>query len=231
MRLEGVNKNSKENTRQYIYRVLRENIMSLNLKPGESIGEIELSKILNVSRTPLREAIVQLVEEKLLQVFPQRGSFVSKIDYNLVEEAIFVRETCEERILKMAIQDKNVDELVMKLEKNIEYQKIILNFDGDLHEFFTLDNEFHYILFEHYNKKNSWKAIKRLSTHYDRLRLLDALEKTNIEATLNQHIKIVELIKNKDEKNIDILIEKHLLNYKDVIKKYEAKYPEYFCSK
>ncbi|MGL5625881.1 FCD domain-containing protein, partial [Cetobacterium sp.] len=153
------------------------------------------------------------------------------IDYNLVEEAIFVRETCEERILKMAIQDKNVDELVMKLEKNIGYQKIILNFDGDLHEFFTLDNEFHYILFEHYNKKNSWKAIKRLSTHYDRLRLLDALEKTNIEATLNQHIKIVELIKNKDDKNVDTLIEKHLLNYKDVIKKYEAKYPEYFCCK
>ena len=231
MRLKGVNKNSKENTRQYIYRVLRENIMNLNLKPGESIGEIELSKILNVSRTPLREAIVQLVEEKLLQVFPQRGSFVSKIDYNLVEEAIFVRETCEERILKMAIQDKDVDELVMKLEKNIEYQKIILNFDGDLHEFFTLDNEFHYILFDHYNKKNSWKAIKRLSTHYDRLRLLDALEKTNIEATLNQHIKIVDLIKNKDEKNVDTLIEKHLLNYKDVIKKYESKYPEYFCNK
>ena len=231
MRLKGVSKNSKENTRQYIYRVLKENIMNLTLKPGESIGEIELSKILNVSRTPLREAIVQLVEEKLLQVFPQRGSFVSKIDYNLVEEAIFVRETCEERILKMAIQDKDVDELVMKLEKNIEYQKIILNFDGDLHEFFTLDNEFHYILFEHYNKKNSWKAIKRLSTHYDRLRLLDALEKTNIEATLNQHIKIVELIKNKDEKNVDTLIEKHLLNYKDVIKKYEAKYPEYFCNK
>lgn len=231
MRLQGVSKNSKENTRQYIYRVLRENIMSLNLKPGESIGEIELSKILNVSRTPLREAIVQLIEEKLLEVFPQRGSFVSKINLNLVEEAIFVRETCEERILKMACLDENTDELIKKLEKNIEYQKIILNFEGDLHEFFTLDNEFHYILFEHYNKKNSWKAIKRLSTHYDRLRLLDALEKTNIEATLNQHIKIVELIKNEDKNNVDSLVEKHLLNYKDVIKKYETKYPEYFCSK
>ncbi|MCQ8212139.1 GntR family transcriptional regulator [Cetobacterium somerae] len=231
MRLQGVSKNSKENTRQYIYRVLRENIMNLNLKPGESIGEIELSKMLNVSRTPLREAIVQLVEEKLLEVFPQRGSFVSKINLNLVEEAIFVRETCEERILKMACQDENIDELVMKLEKNIEYQKIILNFDGDLHEFFTLDNEFHYILFDHYNKKNSWKAIKRLSTHYDRLRLLDALEKTNIEATLNQHIKIVDSIKNVNNENIGNLIEKHLLNYKDVIKKYEAKYPEYFCNK
>lgn len=229
--LKGVSKKSKENTRQYIYRVLKENIMNLNLKPGQSIGEIELSKVLNVSRTPLREAIVQLVEEKLLEVFPQKGSFVSKINLNLVDEAIFVRETCENRILKMATHDENIDDLIVKLEKNIEYQKIILNFNGDLYEFFMLDNEFHYILFDHYNKKNSWKAIKRLSTHYDRLRLLDALERTNIEATLNQHIKILELVKNKDHNEIDGLIEKHLLNYKDVIKGYEKKYPDFFCNK
>ncbi|MGL5935766.1 MAG: GntR family transcriptional regulator [Cetobacterium sp.] len=231
MILEGVIKNSKENTRQYIYRVLRENIMNLNLKPGESIGEIELSKVLNVSRTPLREAIVQLVEEELLEVFPQKGSFVSKINLNLVGEAIFVRETCESRILKMACQDENIDQLINKLEKNIEYQKIILNFNQDLYEFFTLDNEFHYILFDHYNKKNSWKAIKRLSTHHDRLRLLDALEKINIKATLDQHIELVELIKSKNTDKIEYSVEKHLLNYKDMIKKYEQKYPEYFCNK
>ncbi|MGL6100221.1 MAG: GntR family transcriptional regulator [Fusobacteriaceae bacterium] len=228
MVIEGIIKNSKENIRQYIYRVLRENIMNLNLKPGDTIGEIDLSKALSVSRTPLREAIVQLVEERLIEVFPQKGSLVSKIDLRMVEEAIFVRETCESRILKMACQDENRDKLIIKLKKNIEYQKIILNFKGDLHEFFILDNEFHYILFEHYDKKNSWKAIKRLSTHYDRLRLLDALENINIEATLNQHIKIVELIRNGDEKLIDRLVENHLLKYKDVIGEYKLKYPEYF---
>lgn len=225
--LKNLEKKSKENTRQYIYRVLKENIMNLNLKPGETIGEIELSKTLNVSRTPLREAIVQLVEEKLIEVFPQKGSIVSKIDLDMVEEAIFVRETCESRILKIACEDQENAELIKKLEKNIAHQKVILDFDGDLHEFFELDNEFHYILFEHYNKRNSWKAIKRLSTHYDRLRLLDALEKTNIEITLKQHIEILEDIK-KRKKDMESLIEKHLLNYKDVIKKYETKYPEYF---
>ena len=231
MKLQDINKKSGENTRQYIYRVLRENIMSLNLKPGESIGEIELSKLLSVSRTPLREAIVQLIEEKLLEVFPQKGSFVSKINLNLVEEAIFLRETCEDRILKIACEDKENDDLIMKLEKNIEYQKIIINFNGDLYEFFNLDNEFHYILFDHYNKKNSWKAIKRLSTHYDRLRLLDAFEKTNIETTLAQHIEIVNLIKNKNMDKVDLLVAEHLLNYKDVIKQYKKKYPTYFCEK
>lgn len=229
MNLQNKGKKLKENTRQYIYRVLKENIMNLNLQPGEAIGEIELSKTLDVSRTPLREAIVQLTEEKLLKVFPQKGSFVSKIDLNMVEEAIFVRETCETKILELACDDKDKDELIKKLEKNIEYQKIILGFDGDIHEFFILDNEFHYILFEHFNKKNSWKAIKRLSTHYDRLRLLDALEKINLELTLKQHIEIVQVIKDCEKDKIYSLIDKHLLNYKDVIKKYKDKYPEYFA--
>lgn len=228
MKLENVEKKLKENTRHYIYRVLKENIMNLNLKPGEAIGEIELSKILNVSRTPLREAIVRLVEEKLIEVFPQKGSFVSKIDLNMVEEAIFVRETCEIRILQIACKSSDNQELIKKLEKNIEYQKIILNFDEDLYEFFSLDNEFHYILFEHFNKKNSWKAIKRLSTHYDRLRLLDALEKINLEITLDQHKDIVEAIRERRVNRVSMLMDEHLLNYKDVIKKYKVKYPDYF---
>ncbi|MGL6115759.1 MAG: GntR family transcriptional regulator, partial [Cetobacterium sp.] len=182
----------------------------------------------NVSRTPLREAIVQLIEEKLLEVFPQKGTFISKIDLTLVEEAIFLRETCERKILKLACRDENNGELINQLEKNIEYQKISLSFSHNLHEFFSLDNEFHTILFDRYNKKNIWKAIKRLSTHYDRLRLIDALEKTNIEATLNQHIEILNVIKNRDVDKVDRLVEEHLLNYKEVIEKYREKYCTYF---
>jgi DNA-binding GntR family transcriptional regulator len=190
--------------------------MNLNLKPGEAVGEIELSKILNVSRTPLREAIAQLTTEKLLNVFPQRGSFVSKINLSLVEEAIFLRELCEHKILSIACKDDDTEVL-------------ILNFNGDLQDFFALDNEFHHEFFKKYNKTNIWEAIKRLSIHYDRLRLLDALEKTNIQIILNQHIEILKSIKTKDEKNIKNLIKGHLLNYREIIELYKTKYPLYFC--
>ena len=97
MNLVNISKHKNENNRAYTYRVLKENIMRLNLKPGESISEIELSEALDVSRTPVREAIVKLSEEKLVDVFPQRGSFVSKINLNLVEEAVFLRELCEKK--------------------------------------------------------------------------------------------------------------------------------------
>ncbi len=154
MNLVNISKHKNENNRAYTYRVLKENIMRLNLKPGESISEIELSEALDVSRTPVREAlsealdvsrtpvreaIVKLSEEKLVDVFPQRGSFVSKINLNLVEEAVFLRELCEKKILEIACKDPVSDSLITELEKNIEYQKIVVNFNRDLHEFFDLD--------------------------------------------------------------------------------------------
>ena len=228
MNLVNISKHKNENNRAYTYRVLKENIMRLNLKPGESISEIELSEALDVSRTPVREAIVKLSEEKLVDVFPQRGSFVSKINLNLVEEAVFLRELCEKKILEIACKDPVSETLITELEKNIEYQKIVVNFNRDLHEFFDLDNYFHTLIFDYYNKKNVWKVIQRLATHYDRLRLIDALERINLENTIKQHIEIVNLIKDKNSRKINSLVNKHLSNFKEVINKFMEKYPEYF---
>lgn len=201
--------------------------MNLELKPGEAIKEIELSNVLGVSRTPLREALVQLIEEKLIVVFPQKGSFVSKIDLDIVEEAIFVRELCESEILKLACKDEKKDFLV-DLEKNLACQEITEEYGKNLYEFFDLDNEFHYILFKYFNKKNSWKAIQRLSTHYDRLRLLEALEQTNLKTTLKQHFLILEVIKSGNSKEVKELVKEHLTKYTESIKLYKEKYPNYF---
>ena len=68
MRFIGVKKEKGENNKQFTYRILKKNIMKLSLKPGEEISEVEISEALNVSRTPVREAIVKLKEEKLINL-------------------------------------------------------------------------------------------------------------------------------------------------------------------
>lgn len=228
MVLENISKKKSENNKDFIYRVIRENIMTLNLKPGESINEVELGSQLNVSRTPIREALVKLSFEKLIDIFPQKGSFISKIDLSLIDEIIFLRELCEKEILKIACFDKNSSQLVKELEKNLAYQKIILDFDEDLHKLFDLDNQFHSLIFDYYNKKNIWKIIKKLAIHYDRLRLLDSLNKSCTLKIYEQHKKIIEIIENKSIEKIDFLISEHLLNFKYDIHNYLNKYPEYF---
>lgn len=228
MKFLNAEKNKTENNKQYIYRILKESIMNLILVPGENISETEICEALNVSRTPVREAIVRLSEEKLLNVFPQKGSVVSKINLNLVEEAVFLRELCEKELYKMVCEDENTEELIKSLEKTLAYQNIAANFDEDLYEFFRLDNQFHMLIFEYYNKKNVWKSVKRLCTHYDRLRLLDTLEKMNLQEIINQHMEIIEIFREKKKDKTDALISKHLCNYKEVISIFRKKHPSYF---
>lgn len=221
-------RNKLENNKQYIYRVLKENIMNLILVPGENISESEICEALKVSRTPVREAIIRLSEEKLLKVFPQRGSMVARLNLGLVEEAIFLRELCEKQLFRIVCEDKNSSELIKTLEKNLAYQNIAVNFDDDLYEFFRLDNQFHELIFEYYDKKNVWKSVKKLSTHYDRLRLLDALEKMNVQEIIHQHTEIIEIFKNKEIQKIDFLISKHLSNYKNDMDFFRERHPSYF---
>ena len=92
-----------ENNKDYSYRVIKEAIMSLELKPGQAISEIELADMLNISRTPIREVMAKLKEEYLVEVLPQVGTYVSKIKSQLIEEAAFMRFTLEKEVLKVIL--------------------------------------------------------------------------------------------------------------------------------
>ena len=89
--MEIYSKETKESARDYALRVLKGNIISLDLKPGTPISENDLAAQLGISRTPVREAIIELSKAYIIEIYPQRGSFVSLIDPKMVEEARFLR--------------------------------------------------------------------------------------------------------------------------------------------
>ena len=228
MRFIVEKKEKGENNKQFTYRVLKENIMNLSLEPGAEISEVEISEALNVSRTPVREAIVKLKEEKLINVFPQKGSLVSRMNLKLIEEAAFLREICDKEILKMVCQENEKENLLKELKKNLEYQKIAVEYNENTYEFFRLDNLFHEIIYTHCGKINIWKAIKRLSTHYDRLRLFDTLEKMNFLEIIDQHEEIIFLLENNEKEKVDYIVENHLFNFKKILNTFRRKFPNYF---
>ena len=110
-------RHERESAKEYAYRVLKDNIMSLELKPGEVLSEMELAEKLNLSRTPIREVIMRLKGEHLIDVKPQSGTSVSLIDMDLIEEAVFMRFVIEEEVLKLACKSFPND-LFLELEKN-----------------------------------------------------------------------------------------------------------------
>ncbi|MDO4535704.1 MAG: GntR family transcriptional regulator [Clostridium perfringens] len=201
-------KRSKETAKEYAYRVLKDNIMSLELKPGELLSETELSKKLNLSRTPIREVIMKLKSEHLVEVKPQSGTYVAKMDWRLIEEAIFMRYFLEKEVLKEATINFNEDKLI-ELEKCLFAQQLIADKKNNELEFHHLDNEFHRLLFEGVNKSNVWEAIRRISTHYNRMRLLEELNQDK-KVIVDEHNKYLTIIKNKDKSLVDKVVLEHI---------------------
>ena len=182
--------------------------MCLELKPGELLSEAELAKKLNVSRTPIREVLIKLKAEKLIEVKPQAGTYVSLIAWNLIEEAVFIRYNLEKEALKEACENFSED-ILMEMEKCLFAQKLIAQKGDNLIEFHNLDKEFHKLLFVGINKSNVWESICNISTHYNRMRLLAEM-KSNKEFLVDQHITYLDIIKNKKSDIIEEVVSTHI---------------------
>jgi GntR family transcriptional regulator, rspAB operon transcriptional repressor len=87
-----------------IYSDLRTELVSLQRRPGEVISEAEIALSYGVSRTPVREAILKLSDEGLLEIFPQSGIFVSRIPIAALPEAILIRKSLEATTAQLAAE-------------------------------------------------------------------------------------------------------------------------------
>lgn len=219
-------KDGKESNRDYALRVIRENIIKLELKPGFMISEQDIADELKLSRTPVHEALQELARTKIIEILPQRGSLVSHINMTLVDEAVFMRATIEAAVTEQAAQ-MATEKDIQELQENVNLQ-IFYHSSGNLDKIMELDNQFHEMMYRITNKMQCHFMVKTMNIHYDRFREL-RMHSSATESVIEEHRLILETIKNKDgEKAKQILLghlNKHYADEKDVRKKY----PEYFA--
>ena len=120
-----------ENNKMYSYRAIKEGILSLQLQPGQALSVVDLAKALNVSTTPIKEAMGRLQLEHLVEIIPQVGTYVSKIKPQLIEEATSIRFILEKETLKLACQSFPRESLV-QLKKNLALQEMLLAKKGTI---------------------------------------------------------------------------------------------------
>lgn len=164
----------KENNREYAYRVLRDNIMTLQLLPGTTINEGELAELFHTSRTPIHEAVLMLKEEYLVDVYPQSGSKISRIQLDILKEGYFLRSLIEPELIAHMAGNISSGQAA-ELRENLDRQKAALHQKDKIDTFFKLDDSFHHLLYQMAGKPRTWYAVKKVSTHYDRIRYLDAI--------------------------------------------------------
>ncbi len=213
--------------KDYVYKVLRKNIMELRLKPGISLKKERIAEELQVSITPIREAFARLAEDELVNIYPQRGTYVSFINLEKVGQAKFMRDHLEKAVVKIACNHQFPEEGLFKLKTNLKMQEVYA-VKEDYIKLFELDNEFHKILFEGCKKGDIWTSIQQISIHVSRLRILSLAANFNRKEVIADHQNIVNAIDEKNEDLADTVISRHIGRIKFDSNKLKEEYPGYF---
>ncbi len=214
-----------ETARDYALRAIKDNIVSLDLEPGTGISENEISGFLGVSRTPVREAIQELSKAAVIEIYPQRGSYVALIDPKLVEESRFLRKVLDIAVIEEAC-DLATEADIARIEENVSLQEFYLQ-NGMTDKVFGLDDEFHKLIYSAAKKETLHAMRSNIMLHFDRVRTLSAktVKDTKI---VNDHRQMIEAVKNKDKETSRMLVEKHLSRYHIDETEIRAAYPQYF---
>lgn len=224
--LEILERRKGELAGDYAGRILRHNIVNLNLSPGQQLSEPELAAEIGVSRTPIREALLNLKRIGAIEVYPQSGTFVSLIDYRLAEDVRYMRCLVECDLAEKASRIKS-QEHILKMYENIQLQKLYISRDPG--KYFELDNEFHRQLYLMSGKEALFDLIEERAVCFDRLRVLShSLSYTS--ELVSEHEEIVCAIENGDGKKAAEIMEKHLTRAIKDNESLRNKFPEYYKS-
>ena len=203
---------------------LRRRIISLQLPPGEPLSENELAQELGVSRTPVRESLILLREEGLVQVYPQIGSFVSLVDLGRVSEAQFVREAIECASLRdLSVDDAGIAGLRVILQNQTEADA-----NSDVEEFFHLDEEFHRELLRLAGHESAWAAVNSAKAHLDRARRLSLLETRPVATLIQQHTAVVDALEANNLTDADSSLRLHLRGVFEDVQRIQQATPQLF---
>ena len=195
--------------RKQVYEVLRETILTGKLEPGEKITEVEIADKLNVSRTPVREAIRMLELEEFLVIVPQRGVFVAGIKSKKEINEIFQVRAVLEGLAAYLTAQNITEEQINEMEKYADQIKECIDKD-DLEHCIEIDIAFHDIIYE--ASENQWlqKFLDNLFEQITRFRSKSLGQKGRMVKALNEHKQLLEAIKNGNSEKAREQAQQHI---------------------
>jgi GntR family transcriptional regulator, rspAB operon transcriptional repressor len=204
---------------------LRELITSLTLPPGSALSRTALAEQFGLSSTPIRDALMRLDEEGLVEVFPQHATVVSRIDVKLAQQAHFLRQALELEIVReLAIN--HGPHLVDELNETIARQQRSAK-AGDFAEFMTADDDFHRQLYAATDKLALWALVRSRSGHIDRLRRLHLPSPGKAQDIVRHHKMIAKAIDAGAPDAAQRHLRTHLSGTLAYLDKIRARHPEY----
>lgn len=215
------------NAMQKAYDEILRRILTMELPPGTYISRNDISEQLGISKTPIREALQLLEKDKLVKIFPQSKTLVTKINIDEIKKSNFLRVAIETEVIKTMIQ--NYDEKALKkLEENLEKQKAVLDDMEKIFEFDELDKEYHRIMFESIGQEELNDLLRSKMGHKKRANRLELPTGGKVPKLYEDHKNIYEAIKEKNQEKADEYMRKHLSRTISRIEDLKQEKPHFF---
>ena len=192
-----------------LYEILRDEILSLRLVPGSLLSENAVCKRFNISRTPVRGVFERLRTDGFLEVIPKKGTFVTLIDLDLAEQIIYMRLQVEMDVMAQLAARPN-PQLLEKLARNLEHQKLQLELGIVDDEFFRTDSKFHELCMITVGKYKLWQLIQHMGVHYSRYQRMDYKGGRQFDILYREHLELYEALRRGDAASLRALLTAHL---------------------
>jgi DNA-binding GntR family transcriptional regulator len=199
--------------RNQAYKIIKDKIIYLQVKPGESLFDSELAKEIGIGRTPIREALLMLVSEKLVESKNKSGYRVRKLSRKEAHDYFAIRQVFEGFAIPLIIEGLT-DDIIAELEKNIETAKEHAE-KNDFYKFIRYETGFHEILYRATNSKVFVEAISGIVDKFQWLRAISLSMPGGIQESLEDHIKILAAYKARDISEIKEITELHILHARE----------------
>jgi len=199
---------NKDTLRVKVYKDIKSKIICLQLKPGEKIFETEIAQDLKISRTPVREALLILENEKLVECDGRLGFVVRKLKTKEIEEYFSIRKAFEAFAAPFIIEritDSEIEELKKNITEAQDYLKI-----NDFNNIVRCETKFHEILWGATKSEIFFQIISGLSDKFQWIRAIALSAQGACRESIDDHKKIITLIEKKDSDKLKRFIALHI---------------------
>lgn len=206
--------------RDKIASLIRDSILKGKLKPGERLMEVDVANSLGISRTPLREAFLQLESEGFVKVIPRKGAIVAETSPEDAEETYQIKGALEGLAAKLAAEKISKDKIDELIKLNERMRKISQSKQKDYSNFLELNSAFHKIINESSGNHKLVKMIKNLRHQTFRYNFIFLSLISHLKESVSEHDKIIDALKKRNSELAKKLVEQHNENAKVLLVKF-----------
>ena len=193
-----------------IYAVLEREIIDLTIRPGSSLSENPLCARFGAPRSLIRVVLQKLQENGLVRIVPYKGTTVTRLNREIVEELIYERTAVEARVLRDFSPRCTPEQRVLIRKRAAAYEALAHAEHPDFNRLYEADRLLHETWFAAMGKMYLWRTLQNAHADYSRFRMLDTITTGGLDEVIADHRNLLNAIERCDLAAFEPLVERHL---------------------